>query len=70
MILVADDQGSIALEVLICSWSLAGVMHLTVRAKMPNFAFLADVTASQTPNHRTKGDIKTHESRLPSKRLS
>ena len=40
-ILVAYDQGSIAPESCICSPRLAGVMRLTVRAMMPNFAFIA-----------------------------
>ena len=40
-ILVAYHQGSLSLESRICSSGLAGVMHLTVRAMLPNFAFLA-----------------------------
>ena len=40
-ILVAYDQGSIALEFCICSFGLAGVVRLTVRAMLPNFACLA-----------------------------
>ena len=40
-ILVAYDKGSSALEFRICSSGLAGVMQLTVRATLPNFAFLA-----------------------------
>ena len=39
--LLSYDQGSIALEFCICSSSLAGVMQLSVRATLPNFAFLA-----------------------------
>ena len=40
-ILVAFDRGSIALGLFICSSSLARVLQLTVRATLPNFAFLA-----------------------------
>ena len=40
-ILVAYDQGSIALDFRICSSGLAGVMQHTVRATSPNVAFLA-----------------------------
>ena len=38
---VAYDQGSIALGFRICSSGLTGVMQLSVRATLPNFAFLA-----------------------------
>ena len=40
-IFVAYNPGSIALELGICSSGLAGVMQLTVRGTLPNFAFLA-----------------------------
>ena len=40
-IIVAYDQGSIALEFSICCSGLARVMELTVRATLPKFAFLA-----------------------------
>ena len=40
-ILVAYDEGSIALEFYICSGGLPGIMQLTVRATLPNFALLA-----------------------------
>ena len=42
MILVAYDQALIALEFRIYPSGLARVMHLLVRATLPNFAFLAD----------------------------
>ena len=40
-ILVAHDRGSTALEFRICCSGLAGVVQLTVRAMLPNFALLA-----------------------------
>ena len=71
---VRNNQGSIALEVCICSCGLAGVMQLTMPATLPKFALLlfsaplcdhpigeqqaANVTASQTPMHWTKGVSK------------
>ena len=39
--LVADAQGSVALEIRISSFRLAGVLQLTVCATLPQFAFLA-----------------------------
>ena len=41
LILVAYDQGSIALRCQICSSDLAGAKHLTVRAAVPKVTFLA-----------------------------
>ena len=75
MIFVAYDQGSIDLGLDICSFGLAGGMQLTVRAKLPNLAFLAffppvgeqqaaNVTASRTLMQGTRGDVKTRRSRL------
>ena len=52
IILVAYDQGSIALEFCICSFSLAGIMRLTVRATLPNFAILAVFCAVAWPSPR------------------
>ena len=40
-VLVGYEQGSIALEFCICAYGLAGVMQPSVRATLPNFAFLA-----------------------------
>ena len=40
-ILVAYDQGSMALGFLFCYSGLAGVVQLTVRATLQDFAFLA-----------------------------
>ena len=51
-ILVASDQGSIALEVCICSSGLARVMRLTVCATLPNFAFLAVFCPNARPSPR------------------
>ena len=51
-ILVAYDHGSIALEFRICSPGLAGVMQLTVRATLPNFAFLAVFCPVARPSPR------------------
>ena len=41
VILVAYEQGSMALGFCLCSSGLAGVMQLTVRATLPNFPSLA-----------------------------
>ena len=41
MILVAYEQGSIALECRICSSGIAEVMQLTVHATLPKFPFPA-----------------------------
>ena len=51
-VLVAYGQGSIALEFRICSFGLAGVMQLTVRATLPIFAFLAVFCPVARPSPR------------------
>ena len=51
-ILVADDQGSIALEFCICSSRPARVMQLTVRATLPNFASFAVFCPDVRPSAR------------------
>ena len=79
-ILVAYDQGSIALAFRICSSGLAGVMQLTVRATFPNFASLAVFSAvarssprgragsqrdsKSNPDAQEIGDIEAHGSGL------
>ena len=51
-LLVAYDQGSIAQSSCICSSGLAGVMQPTVRATLPNFAFLAVFCPGVRPSPR------------------
>ena len=75
---VAYAPGSIALEFRVCASGLAGVMQLTMRAMLPNFAFFAvrcPVTQpvprgrasslrdrEPNPLHVTVGDIKARDS--------
>ena len=52
VILAVNDQGSIALELRICSSDLAGVMQLTMRATLPNLLFLAVFSPVGRPSSR------------------
>ena len=54
-ILVAHDQGPIALGFRICSSSLAGDMQLTVLPMSPNFAFCAVSCPVARPTPRSTG---------------
>ena len=49
---VAYDQGSMALELHICSSCLPGGMQLMVRAGLPNFALLAVFCPDDRPSPR------------------